>query len=224
MAIIYDTTMSPGKLELLTAWLPSQPWYLAGEREPELAKAGGFRLDDPQGEVGIEFMVVTDRSGGRAVTYQVPMTYRAAALAGASDGLIGTSEHGVLGHRWIYDGTRDLVLVTQLVAAIQGEAEPQAQGVSNTPDPTVIGQAVTDGPLTAIGSSVVANGPSGTDLQVRTAPSQGQLTVRINRVLRPADSAAPVGQPGQPGQPCLSATWQLPDGTKVRGILATARR
>lgn len=27
MAIIHHTTMSPAKLELLTAWLPAQPWY-----------------------------------------------------------------------------------------------------------------------------------------------------------------------------------------------------
>jgi hypothetical protein len=44
MAIIHDTTMSPGKLELLAAWLPAQPWYLDGGRAPRLAKAGGFRL------------------------------------------------------------------------------------------------------------------------------------------------------------------------------------
>ena len=41
MAIIHDTTMSPGKLELLTAWLPDQSWYLGGGRKPALAKAGG---------------------------------------------------------------------------------------------------------------------------------------------------------------------------------------
>ncbi len=119
MAIIYDTTMSPGKLELLAAWLPVQPWYLGTGHEPELAKAGGFRLDDPHGEVGIEFMVVSDRSGGRATTYQVPLTYRARALASAG-GLIGTAEHGVLGHRWIYDGAHDPVLVAQLVAGSCG--------------------------------------------------------------------------------------------------------
>ena len=56
---------------------------------------------------------------------------------GADGGLIGTAEHGVLGRRWIYDGTHDPVLIAQLVALIQGEAEPQAQSVSNTPDPTV---------------------------------------------------------------------------------------
>jgi hypothetical protein len=43
MAIIHNTTMSPGKLELLTAWLPAQPWYLDTGHKPELTKAGGFR-------------------------------------------------------------------------------------------------------------------------------------------------------------------------------------
>ena len=98
MAIIHSTTMSPTKLELLASWLLAQPWYLDQGREPDLARVGGFRLDDPQGEVGIEFMVVTDGSGDRVITYLVPMTYRASALAGADGALIGTAEHGVLGH------------------------------------------------------------------------------------------------------------------------------
>jgi hypothetical protein len=137
MAIIHATTMSPGKLELLRVWLRAQPWYLDRGREPLLAKAGGFRLDDPQGEVGIEFMVVIDGSDGRAITYQVPLTYRPRPIAGAGGGLIGTAEHGVLGPRWICDGAHDPVLVAQLIALIQGEAEPQAQSVSHTPDRTV---------------------------------------------------------------------------------------
>ena len=217
MAIIHDTTMSPGKLELLAAWLPAQPWYLDGGRAPHLAKAGGFRLDDPDGEVGIEFMVVTGGSGDGASAYQVPLTYRARALAGADAGLIGTSEHGVLGHRWIYDGTRDPVLVAQLIALLQGTAEPQAQSVSNTPDPAVTVQLVGDGSLTVTGPVVAADGPSATDLRVETASAggtrRGQLTVRVNRILRPA---------GEADQPGLSAPWRLPDGTQVRGILVTA--
>jgi maltokinase-like protein len=224
MAIIHDTTMSPGKLDLLRAWLPAQPWYLHGGRGPELAKAGGFRLDDPAGEVGIEFMVVADRSGNRVTTYQVPLTYRAGPLADAESGPIGTAEHGVLGRRWIYDGTCDPVLVTALVALIQGEAEPQAQSSSNTPDPTVTGRPIAGGCLTAAQSQVVANGPSGTDLQVQTVGADGmpngQLLVRIHRVLRPGHGT-PSG--GSAGQPCLSATWRLADGTQARGIFATAR-
>ena len=41
MAVIHDTTMSPGKLELLTAWLPAQPWYLDGGRAPALTRPAG---------------------------------------------------------------------------------------------------------------------------------------------------------------------------------------
>ena len=34
MAIIHDTTMNPDMLELLTAWLPAQSWYLGGGQSP----------------------------------------------------------------------------------------------------------------------------------------------------------------------------------------------
>jgi len=37
----------------------------------------------------------------------VPLTYRGAPLDGAEDALVGTTEHGVLGRRWVYDGTRE---------------------------------------------------------------------------------------------------------------------
>lgn len=224
MAIIHHTTMSPGKLELLTAWLPAQPWYRQTGHQPELAKAGGFRLDDPQGEVGIEFMVVTDGSGYGATAYQVPLTYRACALAGDCGGLIGTSEHGVLGRRWIYDGVHDPVLLAQLVALIQGEAEPQAQGVSNAADPTVTGQPVVQGSLTPVRPAIAVTGPSGTDLRVETTSADdgqtGELTLRIHRILQPGDG---IDVHRDAGPPCLSATWCLPDGTHVRGVFATAR-
>jgi Maltokinase N-terminal cap domain len=224
MAIIHDTTMSPGKLELMTAWLPAQPWYHRTGHEPELTKAGGFRLDDPQGEVGIEFMVVTDGSGVRATTYQVPLTYRAGALADAEGGLIGTSEHGVLGRRWIYDGIHDPVFLAQFVALVQGEAEPQAQSLSNAADPTVTSQPVVDGSLAPTRSAVAANGPSGTELRVETARSNGaptgELILRISRILQPGDGSH---ANHEAGTPCLSAPWRLPDGTRVRGVFATAR-
>jgi hypothetical protein len=147
MSVIHKTTMAPTKVELLAAWLPTRSWYTATGGAPELERTGGFRLDDPEGEVGIEFLVVTDSSGAAAGSaprgYLVPMTYRAAPLAGAEDALIGTSEHGVLGTRWLYDGAHDPVLVGQLTALLRGKAEPQMQSVSHTPDPSVT--AVLDG-------------------------------------------------------------------------------
>jgi hypothetical protein len=224
MAIIYKTTLIPGKLDLLAGWMPAQPWYASPGRAPALAKTGGFRLDDPEGEVGIEFMVVTDGAADAAITYQVPLTYRAAALPGAEASLIGTTEHGVLGRRWVYDGTADPVLVAQLVALIQGEAEPQAQSLNDTPDPTVTGLPVTDGSLNVTGWAVVASGPAGTDLRIEAATANGAgsrpVLVRIHRILQPAGRMAEADAAGRPG---LSATWRLPDGTPARGVFATAR-
>ena len=227
MAVIHRTTLTPTKLELLTDWLPGQPWYADRGRAPELARAGGFRLDDPQGEVGIEFMVVTDGSDDQAVSYLMPMTYRASALAGADGALIGTTEHGVLGRRWIYDGIGDPVLVGQLAALIQGQAQPQMQSVSDTPDPTVTCVPVAVRMPMVVESAVAGDGPLGTELRVRTAGGDGQpggqLVITVNRVLRPDDAGLDRGPAGDADRGRLSAPWRLPEGTPVRGCLAAAR-
>ena len=209
MAVIHHTTLTPSKPELLASWLPGQPWYRAGGGAPELTRAGGFRLDDPDGQVGLEFMVVTDASTG--ATYLTPMTFRDRELPGADDGLIGTAEHGVLGRRWVYDGAHDPVLAAQLVALIQGDAEPQAQSESNTPDPTVTtGPPATGTRLAGTEATVVASTAAATELQL----DGGRLTVWINRVLQPGT---------EDDGPSVSAPWRLPDGTVARGVFATAR-
>jgi Maltokinase N-terminal cap domain len=238
MAIIHRTTLTPGKLELLADWLPDQPWYRRG-RGPELAKAGGFRLDDPAGEVGIEFMVVTDGSGDSAVSYLTPLTYRASALAGADGALVGTTEHGVLGRRWVYDGLADQVLVGQLVALLQGRAQPQAQSVSGTADPTVTCVPVADGASLAVESAVAADGPFGTELRVDTVRAEntvaedntvgedgapgGRLVITVNRVLRPDAAGLADDAGGEAERGRLLAGWRLADGTAVRGCFAAAR-
>ncbi|MGY4919942.1 maltokinase N-terminal cap-like domain-containing protein [Streptomyces sp. 900116325] len=163
MAFIHRTTMTPTKLELLTDWLPKQSWYVGDVETPELVKAGGFRLDDPEGAVGIDFMVVVDATTQESVAYLVPMGYRGAALEGVpGEALIGIAEHGVLGTRWIYDGVHDPVVMAQLRALLRGEAMPQQQSKSDTPDPTVIVHG--------------------------TGPDDG-LDVQINRVLLPTEAS-----------------------------------
>lgn len=214
MAKIYKTTMSPGKLELLASWLPTRPWYASTGHAPAPARSGGFRLDDPEGEVGIEFMVLTDTSGGRETSYLMPLTYRGAPLDEAGAGLVGTSEHGVLGTRWIYDGVHDPVLVGQLLALIQGRAVAQDQCDSGIADPSIT--AWFDGPgLPADlprGRLEITDTARGTDVRV-----PGVAALGLTRVLRPVGDG-PADASGVAGR--LTAGWTTPDGAAHRGLFA----
>lgn len=136
MSEIFNTTMDPTKHQLMAAWLPQQDWF-AGEGEPVLETLGGFRLDDPAGEVGMEFIVVADTATESPVIYHVPLSYRGQELPGAEASLLGTSEHGVLGKRWIYDGTGDPVWQAQVRALLAGQVEAQHQNTSFTLEPLV---------------------------------------------------------------------------------------
>ncbi|MGF7235649.1 MAG: maltokinase N-terminal cap-like domain-containing protein [Frankia sp.] len=228
MAKIYDTTMTPGKLELLSQWLPGRPWYRASTRAPQLIRVGGFRLDDPEGEVGVEFMFVTDGPGTDAVTYQVPLSYRGAPLAGAEPALIGTAEHGVLGTRWVYDGGHDPVVVTQLLALVQGEVEAQHRSRGDTVDRSVTRRWSRAETIVALGFTTPEEDgdgdPDATTIIVETAAPAGAPTgdvvVRLLRVLSPE----PVENRGRPGTiGSVEAGWHDPDGTPRRGPVALVR-
>ncbi|MPY59760.1 maltokinase N-terminal cap-like domain-containing protein [Streptomyces spongiae] len=212
MAIIHRTTLKPTKLELLTSWLPSRPWY-GGAGEPEPARVGGFRLDDPEGEVGIEFMVVTDISGPEPAHYLVPLTYRGAPLDGADHALVGTMEHGVLGQRWAYDGCHDPVLLAQLWALIEGRAEAQAQSITDTPDREVTRSYAGEGLTAPDLATPATDDQDGTEL-----PAPQGTTLRLHRALRPAPDASPLLPEGAVGH--VAGAWQLPDGTRSRGLFA----
>jgi hypothetical protein len=213
MATIHRTTMAPTKLELLTEWLPRQPWYRPTGGAPALTRAGGFRLDDPAGEVGIEFVFVSD---GADATYHVPMAYRSAPLPGAEDGLIGTSEHGVLGRRWIYDAAHDPVAVRQLLAFLAGEAQAQAQNDSDTPDSSVGRSWIAGGrPVAPTPLSVATTEPGRTTIAV-TGPSSEQLALDLIRVLQP-------GTPADGHAGLVEADWTPPGGAVARGAVVVVR-
>jgi len=115
MALIHRATLVPSKLGLLADWLPGKPWW-HGPSEPDLLRqVGAYRFDDPEGEVGIETLLV--RSGDGPLV-QVPLTYRAAPVESLATALLGTMEHSVLGRRWAYDGCGDPVYVGELLRTV----------------------------------------------------------------------------------------------------------
>src|SRR5262245_55374707 len=115
MAILHpQADLRPSKLEILTPWLPTRAWY-RGVAGPKLVRVAGYRFDDPDGEVGIETLLV---QAGDGPLYQVPLTYRGTPLDGRDDWLVGTMEHSVLGPRWVYDACGDPVYVRALADTI----------------------------------------------------------------------------------------------------------
>ena len=113
MGIVHHTaTLSPTKQELVEAWLP----------EPAVGRGTTGRR---QGR-GIP----PRRRGGRGRRRDHPLAYHdgtveqtAADLPlrpvdGAEAHLVGTTDHSVLGTRWVYDGCADPVWASTLVAAI----------------------------------------------------------------------------------------------------------
>jgi hypothetical protein len=116
MAILHKAELRPSKLELLAEWLPTQEWA-RGESlaSAEVNRIAAYRFDDPAGEVGIETLLVRLNDGP---LLQVPLTYRGAPLEGAEKWLICTTEHSVLGRRWVYDASGDPVYASALAEAI----------------------------------------------------------------------------------------------------------
>lgn len=127
MAIIHRATLVPTKAELITAWLPAQPWF--DGPAAEAVPVGAYRFDDPEGEVGIESHLVD--VGGRLV--HVPLTYRGAPLPDAEAWLVGTTEHSVLGTRWVYDGPGDPVYREELARVVR-EADTEVRMWVETPE------------------------------------------------------------------------------------------
>ncbi|MDO5629295.1 MAG: 1,4-alpha-glucan branching enzyme, partial [Mobilicoccus sp.] len=189
MAKIYDASLFPTKLDLLTDWMGRQRWYASSSTTPQLRRLGGYRLDDPEGEVGMETLVVADESGPDPVVYQVPLTYRAAPLTGAERALIGTIEHSVLGTRYVYDAPHDPVYTAQLLLLLCGQEEAQHASLSATPEPKVIGRPLDPVDVRrATASRVLAGEQSNTSIVIDTTGPAGapasQVICKVFRVLQ----------------------------------------
>lgn len=120
MAILHRAEVNPSKIELVQSWAPRQPFF-SGDAAAELSVTASFRYDDPEGEVGIETLIVRVAEDE---LLHVPVTYRGAPLEGGEPWLIGTMEHSVLGSRWVYDAVGDPAYLGELAsAAFSGATE-----------------------------------------------------------------------------------------------------
>ena len=94
---------------------------------------------------------------GDGPVYQVPLTYRDARMSGADEWLLGTTEHSVLGTRWVYDAVGDPVYAAALASAVlghTGQAEELVQlddGFERRePSMVIAGPATGDAPVPAV--------------------------------------------------------------------------
>ncbi len=250
MAEIHENaTLTPTKLELVEEWMGEQRWYAAKGRRPRLRLLARWRLDDPQGAVGIETLVVADESAhGAPVVYQVPLTYRGEPLGSADHALVGTTEHSVLGTRWVYDAPHDPVYAAQLLELLQGRAVPQSSVRSGEAETSVAGEphpswtqevhVATSRVLSGEQSNTsiildCALGPPGSDASPQAAP----LIVKLFRMLQPGENPDVVLQgalveAGSARVPAVvgavTGRWPHPsqpgeDGAEVLGHLAFAQ-
>ncbi|CAN5236330.1 hypothetical protein BH09ACT2_BH09ACT2_05500 [soil metagenome] len=207
MALLHRAELRPSKLELIAAWAPTQPWFAAGTTAA-LTNLASFRFDDPAGEVGIETILLGVDDGS---VLQIPLTYRAAPLAEAAESLIGTTEHSVLGRRWVYDGTGDPVyLAAVAAAAITGgvqadeyfEVDGERVGRESSARVVGSGRAGTDVPE-LVDVTSPRHGIGTTEVE------SGGLRVVVARVLDPAVT------PAAGAQHSLSGIWAGQDEPRL---------
>jgi hypothetical protein len=180
MALLHQATISPTKLAALSAWLPGRSW-LDGPDVGTLSQLGAYRFDDPAGAVGIETLLV---STGDGRLLQVPLSYRAAPLAGAEDALVTTMQHSVLGPRWVYDGCADPVAMRALAAAIltgghEAELEIDTGAGLERREPTVrvVGSGTPPAAVPELAAVAATDGPDA------TVVSAGPLVLTVRRRL-----------------------------------------
>ena len=199
MALLHQAEIRPSKLELVQAWAPSQPWF-EGSAETGFAALAAFRLDDPEGEVGIETVLLRQSDGA---VVQIPLTYRGAPLDGADAWLITTMTHSVLGDRWVYDGTGDpAYLAATATAALTGGVqadlvvEIDGQTVHREPTARISGSGSNTG---AVAPPAVADVASTHEPGITTTTA-GALSVTLTRYPGGVDLPAS-------GDAWITATW-----------------
>ncbi len=205
MALIHRAELVPTKPQLVSTWLPGRAWF---DGTGELTQVGAYRFDDPDGEVGLEALLVRC---GQGPVLQVPLSYRAAPLQAAGADLLGTLEHSVLGRRWVYDGCTDPVWVTALATMLltggfQAEelVEDGEQLVPRTPSVIVRSSGTPGTGIPEVGEL------SGHDDGPLTVVRAGELELVVVRVLGAELTSTP----------SMTGTWGESDSAVLAAVRA----
>ncbi len=215
--------------DLLTAWMPGQRWFPSKGRDISLSRAGGIRLEDPAGKVGLEVHIVAVESGRRLDVVNVPLTFRAEPLDGAEAALIGETEHAELGRRYVYDGTHDPVFISAWLDLIRSEA---GTGDGRTTATALGGFASTDGVSPSDDISVLGGEQSNTSVVISSGKTP--MILKFFRVLAAGESpdvlvSAKLTDAGSTDVPqtfgWVMGSWQdgRSDGEWVTGHLSVLR-
>ena len=224
MALLYKAELVPSKLELIAGWAPNQPWF-AGNTSAGLTNVAAFRLDDPAGEVGLETVLI---QAGDGPVLQVPLTYRGAPLVGGEAWLIGTTQHSVLGERWVYDATGDPVYLaevaaTALTGGVQAEQYIEQDGERIVREPTA--RVVGDGEHGAVTPAVPAIGVVSTRHENNTTVTNaGEFQVVVFRhLITPGQNTdIEVSDTAEAPSATLAGSWPAqPDPQRM--VLVTLR-
>jgi predicted trehalose synthase len=224
MGIVHKgASIVPSKVELVTAWMPRQRWYAGKGHDPVLHRVGGFRFEDPEGEVGVETLLLADTAARPPVVYQIPLTYRGAPLEGAEQALLGSMEHSVLGTRWVYDGPHDPVYVSTLVDTILGSAPSDVAQASQGSNELAVGHSTGRFAGVVEEGKVLVGEQSNTSIICRMRTPEGgpaePLIVKVFRTLQDGDNPDVIVQSaltdaGSTAVPLaighLSGTWDSP--------------
>ena len=218
MALLHKADITPSKIDLLSSWAPTQPWFV-GEAGVSVTNLAAYRFDDPEGQVGIETILI---SAGAGPVLQVPVTYRDAPLDGAEASLITTMQHSVLGERWVYDATGDpaylaAVANAALTGGHQAELSIEIDGQMVVREPT----AVVAGSGTPGGAVVTL--PTVADINIRqergaTVVTAGPLRIVVARVLGDDDVLA--NEAPDSAHEVLAGTWS--DQPTLRALVLVA--
>ena len=80
----------------IPAWVAAQRWYQSAGAEPALTQFGEWGLPSPEPGVELVTHLLLDSASETPTLYQVPLSYRSAALADAPErAFVGTVETAV---------------------------------------------------------------------------------------------------------------------------------